>query len=126
MIPPIRTIAPDEIPALVPVLLYIARFHPYFQGISGSYRKFICFPLAVAAAVFYEFQLKAQAVGQRLHPDPTAWAIMTDGAEWRLGASADVLTGTLLSLYVQRRKIPEGGISACKGLNSSLLRQWRS
>jgi hypothetical protein len=38
--------ASTEIPAAVPVILYIARFHPFNQGFSGIYRKFNGFQLS--------------------------------------------------------------------------------
>jgi hypothetical protein len=55
--------ARGRIPATVPVVLYITRFHPFIQGFSGVYRKIIGFPPPGPEALIAEFQAQTQPVG---------------------------------------------------------------
>jgi hypothetical protein len=60
--------------------LYIARFHPPFQGISGSYRKFIGFQVFIFAAGRGNPRQKTQPVGPVFLPDASHGVVRTDGA----------------------------------------------
>src|SRR6202522_1819962 len=76
--------ASTEIPAAIPVILYIARFHPFNQGFSGIYRKFNGFPLLSSRPRRKPTRHHPQPVGLlgRSHPSPCA--VGTDGAHCTL------------------------------------------
>src|ERR1035441_8915768 len=67
-------------PANLPVVLYIARFHPSFQGFSGIYSKFIRFSPGAwgrRGAILREW---TPPVGAAHDPGPSNWVVKTDGA----------------------------------------------
>ena len=64
----------------MPVLLYITRFRGEFQGISGSYRKFIGFRGTDLGSYADEFQPITHPVGARSQPAPRTCVVMQDGA----------------------------------------------
>src|ERR1700679_1302919 len=72
--------ASTEIPAAIPVILYIARFHPFNQGFSGIYRKFTGFPLLSSQPRRKPTLHPPQPVGLLGGPHPSACAVGTDGA----------------------------------------------
>src|SRR5271157_59781 len=73
-------VVPGKIPALLPVVLYITRFHPSVQGFSGSYRKLIGFRPPDPGALLTGLRLQTQPVGPRLEAGASPCAITTDGA----------------------------------------------
>src|ERR1017187_430846 len=64
----------------LPVVLYITRFHPADQGFSGVYTKFIGFSPANPKRRTRRFYPQAPLVGPDIEPDPSPWAVETDGA----------------------------------------------
>src|SRR6202453_2913251 len=78
--PPEGRTASAEIPADLPVVLYITRFYPSVQGFSGSYRKFTGFSHPSVEAGGTEFRVSPQPVGFFWVPHPSRRAIGTDGA----------------------------------------------
>jgi hypothetical protein len=79
-LPPESRKASKRIPAILPVLLYIARFHPPFQGFSGSYGKFNGISIPDPGARMGALRPETPPVGPEPMPNPTGWAIKPDGA----------------------------------------------
>jgi hypothetical protein len=71
---------------MLPVLLYITRFHWAFQGISGSYRKIIGFWDSDLGGFPKKFLPITQPVGAQTSPDTRTWVVMPDGAYVRQNA----------------------------------------
>jgi hypothetical protein len=91
-LPPESRKASRRIPAILPVVLYIARFHPPFQGFSESYRIFKGISIPHPGSSIGESRPETLPVGPIPTLNPTGWAITPDGA------IANDLTGSKQSL----------------------------
>src|ERR1700677_1024830 len=78
--PPEGRTASAEIPADLPVVLYITRFHLSVQGFSGSCRKFKGFPQPGDEGGVSDCRVSPQPVAFFRVPHPSCSAVGTDGA----------------------------------------------